>query len=62
MTDKLTFLLCDNTSGDFKVKSLLVYHSETKIFITNNMIKSKLHVMWRANQKLGGATSSIFNK
>lgn len=52
MKDRLTLLLCGNASGDFKVKPLLVYHSENpRIFKKNNIIKSKLPVMWRANNK-----------
>ncbi|XP_053247701.1 tigger transposable element-derived protein 1-like [Podarcis raffonei] len=52
MKDRLTLLLCANASGDFKSKPLLVYHSENpRIFKKNNVIKSKLHVMWRANSK-----------
>lgn len=52
MKDKLTLLLCGNASGDFKIKPLLVYHSENpRVFKKNNVIKSKLPVMWRANCK-----------
>ena len=28
MNDMLTLLMCGNASGDFKVKPLLVYHSD----------------------------------
>ncbi|KAF6298959.1 hypothetical protein mRhiFer1_008981 [Rhinolophus ferrumequinum] len=52
MKDRLTVLFCGNASGDFKLKPLLVYHSEnSRAFKKNNIIKSKLHVMWRANSK-----------
>ena len=52
MKDRLTLLLCSNASGDFKVKPLLVYYSENpRIFKENNIIKSELPVMWRANNK-----------
>ncbi|XP_067135000.1 tigger transposable element-derived protein 1-like [Centruroides vittatus] len=52
MKDRLTLLLCGNASGDFKVKPLLVYHSDNpRVFKRNNIMKSKLPVMWRANSK-----------
>ena len=38
--------MCGNASGDFKVKLL---HSD--MFKRNNVMKSKLSVMWRANAK-----------
>ncbi|XP_069961426.1 tigger transposable element-derived protein 1 isoform X7 [Cherax quadricarinatus] len=50
MKDRLTLLFCGNASGDFKVKPLLVYHTENpQVFKKNNVIKSKLCVMWKAN-------------
>ena len=52
MKDRLTLLLCGNASGDFKIKPMLVYHSDNpRVFKRNNVMKSKLPVMWRANTK-----------
>lgn len=52
MKDRLTLLLCVNASGALKLKPLLVYHSENpRVFKQNNVIKSNLGVMWRANRK-----------
>ncbi|XP_060679989.1 tigger transposable element-derived protein 1-like [Hemiscyllium ocellatum] len=52
MKDRLTLLLHCNASGDCKIKPLLVYHSESpRVFKKNNVMKSKLNVMWRANMK-----------
>ena len=46
--------MCDNASGDIKVKPLLVYHSDNpRVFRRNNVMKSKLPVMWRQVQRLG---------
>nr|XP_053647227.1 tigger transposable element-derived protein 1-like isoform X3 [Cherax quadricarinatus] len=60
MKDRLTLLLCGNASGDFKVKPLLVYHSENpQVFKKNNIIRSKLSVMWKANSK-AWVTKQIF--
>nr|XP_033816160.1 tigger transposable element-derived protein 1-like [Geotrypetes seraphini] len=52
MKDRLTLLVCCNASEDCKIKSLLVYHSENpRVFKKNDIIKSKLNVMWRPNVK-----------
>nr|XP_053637938.1 tigger transposable element-derived protein 1-like [Cherax quadricarinatus] len=60
MKDRLTLMLCANASGDFKVKLLLVYHSENPtVFKRNSVMKSKLCVFCRYNIK-AWVTREIF--
>nr|XP_053650562.1 tigger transposable element-derived protein 1-like [Cherax quadricarinatus] len=62
MKDRLTLLFCANASGDFKVKPLLVYHSENpRVFKKNNVFKNKLCVLWKANHK-AWVTRQIFKE
>jgi len=62
MKDRFTLLMCGNASGDFKVKPLLVYHSDNpRVFKRNNVMKSKLPVMWRANAK-AWVTRKVFTE
>ena len=52
MKDRYTVLLCANASGDCKIKPLLVYHSETpRAFKKHGVVKSRLGVLWKSNQK-----------
>ena len=54
--------MCGNDSGDFKVKLLLVYYSDTpRVIKRNNVMKSKLPVMWRSNAK-AWVTRQCFTK
>lgn len=62
MKDRLTLLLCSNASGDFKVKPLLVYHSENpRVFKKNNVVKTRLPVLWKSNSK-AWVTRNIFKE
>ncbi|XP_026464559.1 tigger transposable element-derived protein 1-like [Ctenocephalides felis] len=60
MNDRLTLALCANASGDYKIKPLLVYHSEDPTaFKTHRILKEKLNVMWKAHPK-AWVTRKIF--
>ncbi|GFX41814.1 tigger transposable element-derived protein 1 [Trichonephila clavipes] len=60
--DQLTLLLRANTSGDMKLKPLLVYHSENpRALKKNSIIKNKLPVMWRSNQR-AWVTQDLFKE
>ncbi|GFS73752.1 uncharacterized protein NPIL_518671 [Nephila pilipes] len=51
--DRLTLALCANAIGDFKIKLLLVYHSEKpRTFKAYKVMKEKLRVLWRANTRV----------
>ena len=62
MKDRLTLLMCGNVSGDFNLRPLLACHSDDpRVFNWNNVMKSKLPVMWRANAK-AWVTQQFFNE
>jgi hypothetical protein len=46
--DRFTLLLGDNSAGDFKLKTLLVYRSENPRAL-KGIEKSKLPVIWISN-------------
>ena len=53
INDRLALLMPGDASCDFKVMLLLVYHSDNPCVLKwNNVMKSKLPVMWRANAKV----------
>lgn len=56
--DRLTLLLGGNVSGDYKIKPLLVYHSENPRAL-KNIAKESLPVIWKSNAK-AWVTQSIF--
>lgn len=57
--DRLTLLLGANASGDFKLKPLLVYHSENPRAM-KGFSKSNLPVIWKSSRK-AWVTMSLFN-
>ncbi|XP_005608571.1 tigger transposable element-derived protein 1 [Equus przewalskii] len=58
--DRLMLLLGGNAAGDFKLKPLLVYHSENPKAL-KGYSKPNLPVIWRSNRK-AWATRSIFHE
>jgi hypothetical protein len=56
--DRLTLLLGGNASGDFKLKPLLVYHSENPRAFKGK-VKTLLPVTWRSNSK-AWVTATLF--
>ncbi|XP_016067757.1 PREDICTED: CENPB DNA-binding domain-containing protein 1 [Miniopterus natalensis] len=58
--DRLMLLLGANAAGDFKLKPLLVYHSENPKAL-KGYSKPNLPVIWRSNKK-AWATRSIFHE
>jgi hypothetical protein len=56
--DRLTLLLGGNAAGDFKLKLLLVYHSENPRAFKGK-VKTLLPVIWRSNSK-AWVTGTIF--
>ncbi|XP_056379957.1 tigger transposable element-derived protein 1-like isoform X2 [Hyla sarda] len=62
MKDQLTLLVGANASGDFKLKPMLVYHSDTpRVFKQKKIIKANLGVFWRCN-KNAWVTRHVFNE
>ncbi|XP_056416091.1 tigger transposable element-derived protein 1-like [Hyla sarda] len=62
MKDRLTLLVGANASGDFKLKPMLVYHSDTpRVFKQKKIIKANLGVFWRCNKK-AWVTRHVFNE
>ncbi|XP_006860315.1 PREDICTED: tigger transposable element-derived protein 1-like [Chrysochloris asiatica] len=58
--DRLMLLLGGNAAGDFKLKPLLVYHSEDPVAL-RGFSKPNLPVIWRSNKK-AWATRGIFHE
>ncbi|XP_068229501.1 tigger transposable element-derived protein 1-like [Palaemon carinicauda] len=52
MKDRLTLAFCAKASGDLKIKSLLVYHTENpRAFKAQNITKERLLVFLKSNSK-----------
>ena len=58
--DRLTLLLGGNSTGDFRMKPLLIYHSENPRAM-KGISKQSLPVIWMANQK-SWMTAILFKK
>ncbi|XP_071053644.1 tigger transposable element-derived protein 1-like [Onthophagus taurus] len=56
--DRLTLLLSGNAAGDFKLKPILVYHSENPRAL-KGVSKSSMPVIWKSNRK-AWVTKSVF--
>ena len=52
MKDSITILVCANSNGDCKIKSMFIYHSDyPRILERKRVTKSKLPAMWQSNPK-----------
>ena len=51
MKDRITILVCASTSGNSKIKPMVIYHSENPTIFKRNKVKSKLPVMWQSSPK-----------
>ncbi|KAG6933178.1 tigger transposable element derived 1 [Chelydra serpentina] len=58
--DRLTLLLGENAEVYYKLKPLLVYHSENSRVMRGN-VKSRLPIIWKSNRK-AWITCNIFHK
>lgn len=58
--DRLTLLLGGNAAGDFKLKPMIVYHSENPRAL-KGCHKQSLPVLWEANKK-AWVTTAVFEK
>jgi hypothetical protein len=58
VNDRLALLLGGNASGNFKLKPMLVYHSETPL-VMKGMVETRPPVFWRSNKK-AWVTQTIF--
>ena len=58
--DRFTLLLCANASGNYRMKPLMIYHSENPRAL-KNQVKSALPVKWKSNKK-GWMTGEVFEQ
>ncbi|XP_042229138.1 tigger transposable element-derived protein 1-like isoform X1 [Homarus americanus] len=62
MKDRLALLLGANASGDFRLKPMLVYHSENpRVFKQQKVVRRQLGVYWKSNCK-AWVTRQLFNE